>query len=272
MDFFPYSCYHNSKIYFFNWRYMMQKITILDIPFDNVTKKEAPELAFSRIYAKKKTVVVTPNAEIAQMSAEDESVKRAVCCADIILPDGEGVVLASKKLGTPLHEKVAGVEFGMECARLAAERGYALFLLGGKEGVAQKAASELRKRFPSLKIAGVRNGYFDRGSEENDQVLTQINESGADILFVCLGAPAQEKWAAENRDKLLPVLICCLGGSLDIYSGNAKRAPKLFIKLRLEWFWRLIKEPTRLGRMMKLPKFLHTVNKYKKLQKRGTKC
>ncbi len=250
----------------------MQKIKILDIPFDNVTKKSAPELAFSRIASACKTVVVTPNAEIVQMCAEDESVKRAVCSADMILPDGEGVVLASRKLGTPLHEKVAGVEFGMECVRLAAERGYSLFLLGGKEGVAKKAASELQKRFPALKIAGARNGYFSRETDENESVIAEINESRADILFVCLGAPVQEKWAAENRDKLSPLLICCLGGSLDIYSGEAKRAPKLFIKLRLEWFWRLIKQPSRLGRMMKLPKFLHTVNKYKKLQKRGTKC
>ena len=250
----------------------MQKIKILDIPFDNITKKEAPELAFSRISAKKKTVVVTPNAEIAQMCAEDENIKKVVCSADMILPDGEGVVLASKKLGTPLFEKVAGVEFGMDCVSLAAERGYSLFLLGGKEGVAEKAASELCSHFPALRIAGVRNGYFDRDSKENEYVLNQINKSGADILFVCLGAPTQEKWAAENRDKLSPLLICCLGGSLDIYSGNVKRAPKLFIKLRLEWFWRLLKEPTRIGRMMNLPKFLHSVNKYKKLQKRGTKC
>jgi N-acetylglucosaminyldiphosphoundecaprenol N-acetyl-beta-D-mannosaminyltransferase len=250
----------------------MKKIKILDIPFDNVTKKEAPQLAFERIAHGIKTIVVTPNAEIAQMCEENEDVKRAVINADIILPDGEGIVLASKKLGTPLYEKVPGVEFGMDCVKLSAENGYSLFLLGGKEGVAEKAASELRFRFPEIKIAGTRNGYFNRISDENESVIKQINESGANILFVCLGAPAQEIWAHENKEKLSPCLICCLGGSLDIYSGNAKRAPKLFIKLRLEWFWRLLKEPTRLPRMMKLPKFLHTVNKHKKLQKRGKKC
>lgn len=249
----------------------MQKIKILDIPFDNVTKEEAPLLAFSRLEQGARTVVVTPNAEIAELCAEDENVKRAVCSADLILPDGEGVVLASKKLGTPLKEKVAGVEFGMDCVRLAAERGYSLFLLGGKEGVAQKAASELQKRFPTLKIAGKRNGYFAKSGEENESVINEINSTKADILFVCLGAPAQEKWVCENRDKLFPKLIACLGGSLDIYSGNVKRAPRIFIKLKLEWFWRLLKEPSRLPRMMKLPKFLHTVKKYKKLQKRGIK-
>ena len=249
----------------------MQKIKILDIPFDNITKNEAPLLAFSRLEQGVQTVVVTPNAEIAELCAEDETVKQVVCSADVILPDGEGVVLASKKLGTPLKEKVAGVEFGMDCARLASERGYSLFLLGGKEGVAQKAALKLRNRFLKLKIAGTQNGYFSKRGTESENVVAQINESGADILFVCLGAPAQEKWAYENRSRLSPKLIACLGGSLDIYSGNSKRAPKIFIKLKLEWFWRLLKEPSRLPRMMKLPKFLHTVKKYKKSQKRGIK-
>ncbi len=248
----------------------MNKIKILDIPFDNITKQEAPLLAFSRLEKGVSTLVVTPNSEIAQLCFEDESVKRAVCSADIILPDGEGIVISSKKIGTPLKEKVAGVEFGMRCAELAAEKGYSLFLLGGKEGIAQKAGEELQKRFTNLKIAGVRNGYFDKNGAENEKVISEINESGADILFVCLGAPAQEKWASANKSELSAKLIACLGGSLDIYSGNAKRAPKLFIRLKLEWFWRLLKQPSRLPRMMKLPKFLHTVNKQQKLLKRGT--
>lgn len=249
----------------------MQKIKILDIPFDNITRDEAPLLAFSGLQNGVQTLVVTPNAEIAQLCTENESVKNAVCSADIILPDGEGIVLASKALGKPLKEKVAGVEFGMECVRLAAERGYSLFLLGGKEGIAQKAASELQNRFSALKIAGTHNGYFKKDGEETERVIADINASGADILFVCLGAPAQEKWACANKKALSPKLIACLGGSLDIYSGNAKRAPKIFIKLKLEWFWRFLKEPSRLPRMMKLPKFLHTVKRYKKSQKRGIK-
>lgn len=249
----------------------MNKIKILDIPFDNITKAEAPLMAFSRLEQGLSTLVVTPNSEIAQLCFEDERVKRAVCSADIILPDGEGVVLASKKIGSPLKEKVAGVEFGMKCAELAAQKGYSLFLLGGKEGIAQKAGEELQKRFPLLKIAGTRNGYFDKNGSENEKVVAEINNSGADILFVCLGAPSQEKWASANKDALSAKLIACLGGSLDIYSGNSKRAPRLFIRLKLEWFWRLLKQPSRLPRMMNLPKFLHTVNKQQKLLKRGTK-
>ncbi len=249
----------------------MKKINILGIPFDNIGKDEAPLIALSSVEKKAQTLLVTPNAEIVQCCTEDEIVKTAVCSADIILPDGEGVIIASKKLGTPLKEKVAGVEFGIECARLAAEKGYSLFLLGGKSGVAQKAGEELKKRFPSLNIAGAHDGYFDKNGEKNEKVISEINSSEADILYVCLGAPAQEKWAYANKNKLKPKLICCLGGSLDIYAGNAKRAPGIFIKLKLEWFWRLLREPYRLPRMMRLPKFFRTVKKYKKSQKRGIK-
>ncbi|MBQ9745444.1 MAG: WecB/TagA/CpsF family glycosyltransferase [Clostridia bacterium] len=173
--------------------------------------------------------------------------------------------MGGKKLCTPLKEKVAGVEFGMECARLAAEKGKSLFLLGGKDGVAKAAAYELKRRFPTLRIAGTRNGYFDRTGKENADVIAEINESGADILFVCLGAPAQEKWIYENRASIkTPGLIACLGGSLDIYSGTSKRAPQFFIKMRVEWLYRLLREPTRIGRMMNLPKFMISVCKYKR--------
>lgn len=243
----------------------MQKIEIMGIPFDNVTMAEAQRLAFSHIEEGRQALAVTPNAEILELCIKHEDVKKAVLSAEIILPDGEGALWAAKKFGTPLKEKVAGVEFGMECARRAAESGKSLFLLGGKEGVAAAAAEALTKRFPSLKIAGTLNGYFKRTGEENRAVISKINESGADILFVCLGAPAQEKWVYENRAAIsAPKLIACLGGSLDIYSGTVKRAPKFFIRMRVEWLYRLLKEPARIGRMMNLPKFMISVCKYKR--------
>ncbi len=245
----------------------MRKINILGIHFDNVTKNEATDLAFSYIENGTQALVVTPNAEILELCLETPEVKKAICSAEIILPDGEGALWAAKKLGTPLREKVAGVEFGAEIARRAAECGKSLFLLGGKAGVAQEAAEKLALRFPTLKIAGVRDGYFKREGEENATVLAQINASGADILFVCLGAPAQEMWVYENRKALtVPKLIACLGGSLDIYAGKKCRAPRLFIKMRAEWLYRLLREPRRIGRMMRLPKFMISIRKYTKLQ------
>ncbi len=246
---------------------MMQKINILGIHFDNVTKKEAVNLAFSHIKNGTQALAVTPNAEILELCLESPAVKNAVASAEIILPDGEGALWAAKKLGTPLREKVAGVEFGADIARRAAECGKSLFLLGGKAGVAEEAAAKLTARFPSLKIAGVHDGYFARNGEENARVVAKINQSRADILFVCLGAPAQEIWACENRKALSAIkLIACLGGSLDIYAGKTRRAPRFFIEMRAEWLYRLLREPKRIGRMMRLPKFIKSVKKHLKLQ------
>ncbi|MBR6738449.1 MAG: WecB/TagA/CpsF family glycosyltransferase, partial [Oscillospiraceae bacterium] len=134
--------------------------------------------------------------------------------------------------------------------------------------VAEKAAASLLARFPRLRIVGTASGYFIRDGAENAAVVKKINESSADILFVCLGAPAQEIWASRNRASLSPKLIACLGGSLDVYAGEAKRAPKAFIKLRIEWLWRILREPKRIARAAALPKFMVSVYKYKgKLKK-----
>jgi N-acetylglucosaminyldiphosphoundecaprenol N-acetyl-beta-D-mannosaminyltransferase len=238
----------------------MKKINICSIPFDNVTMEEALLLAENELQKKGASVVVTPNAEIAEMCIEDETIRQIILGAEIILPDGAGIITAAEILGTPLKEKVAGVEFGMELIRNAERNGYSLFFLGGKPTVAKTAAEKLKTMYPALKIVGTHNGYFEKTGKENDAVIEEINASSADILFVCLGAPTQEKWIMANREKLTAVrLAACLGGSLDIYAGTAKRAPKIFIKFRLEWFYRLLREPKRLGRMMKIPKYLRHV-------------
>ena len=240
----------------------MKKINICGIPFDNVTMSEAITLAENELQKKGASVVVTPNAEIAEMCVEDESIHQTIASAEMILPDGAGIITAAEILGTPLKEKVAGVEFGMELIRHAEKHGYSLFFLGGKPNVAESAAEKLKVCYKNLKITGTHDGYFTKTGAENDAVIEEINASNADILFVCLGAPTQEIWSMKNREKLTSVrLIACLGGSLDIYAGTAKRAPKIFIKLRLEWFYRLLREPKRLGRMMKIPKYLRYVKK-----------
>ena len=250
----------------------MDKSKIFDIPIDNITKEEAVNMAVSRIEADIFTIVVTPNAEIIKKCIDDENVKKAITSAHMILPDGDGTLWAAKELGMPLKEKVAGVEFGKNLIREAAEKGFKLFLLGGKPGVAEKAAENLKKEYPELSICGVCDGYFEKSGDKSDEIIKKITDSGADILYVCLGAPAQEIWVYENREKLSSVkLVACLGGSLDIYAGTVKRAPALFVKLKLEWFWRLLKQPTRIGRMMNIPKFMIYVKKYKKQMKKESR-
>ena len=243
----------------------VEKINIRGLTFDNVTRKEAAELAQNLMDSPGASTVFTPNAEIAYNASRDDEFMKVLCLADILLPDGAGIIKASRILGTPLKEKVAGIDFGLDVVKMCAERGFSLFLLGGKPGVADAAAKKLCEIYPDLKIAGSRDGYFEKKGEESDRIVEMINSSSTDVLFVCLGSPSQEKWAAENKDKLNTVrLLCCLGGSIDVYAGNAKRAPKVFIKTSTEWLYRLIKDPRRLGRMMALPKYIRDTKKYKK--------
>ena len=242
-----------------------ERINIRGVGFDNVTLAEASALLRRRAaQGECGMAVYTPNSEIVQMCIGDSALAETVNAAALIIPDGIGVVKAARILGTPLKGKVAGVELGREVLAFAAEDGLPVFFLGGKPGVAEIAAEKMCAAHPGLTLCGVHDGYFAKSGEENDAVVRQIRESGAKILFVCLGAPAQEKWIAENRAALPEVQILMgLGGSLDIYAGTVKRAPKIFIKLGLEWLYRLLKEPWRIGRMMNRPKFYFGTWRYK---------
>ena len=235
----------------------MKKIKIRGLAFDNVTMEEAVFLAAQALKQNKQISVFTPNAEIAQLAEENRKIRELLNRADILLPDGAGILLAAEIIKTPLTQKVAGVDFGENILKLAARDGYPVFFLGGKPGIAELAAEKQKEKLPTLSVVGARDGYFEKNGAENDTVLRTINESGAKILFVCFGAPAQEKWIAENKAKLPNVrLLMGLGGSLDVYAGAVKRAPTFFIRIRLEWLYRLLQEPKRLGRMMKIPKYI----------------
>ena len=242
----------------------IQKINIRGVNFANVTMDEAAAFVEDRVKSGNVTAIFTPNPEIVQMCIEDESFYDVINSAELIVPDGIGVVKASRILKTPLKEKVAGVELGERVLDIAARNGKGVFLFGGKDStrtesgvsVADQCIPVFEEKFKGIKVVGTRDGYCKKEGEENDETVRLINESGAEILFVCLGAPAQEKWIYNNREKLPNIKVYLgLGGSLDVYSGNVKRAPNLFIKLGLEWFYRLLCEPKRIGRMMKLPKF-----------------
>ena len=243
----------------------MEKINIRGIEFDNVTLPEAVDMLTELAHGEKTCAVVTPNAEIVQKCIEEEDFAAIVRQADVILPDSVGVIKAARILGTPLKSPVPCVEVGEALVGRSGVEDLPVFLLGGKPGVAESAAEKLREKYQDAKIVGTNHGYFTKSGEENDAVVEKINESGAAILFVCLGVPAQEKWMVDNRDRLATVRVMLgLGGSLDVYSGTLKRAPAFFRKRGLEWLYRLIRQPKRIGRMMKLPKFYFGTKKYKK--------
>ena len=230
---------------------------IMGIPFDNVTMEEALERAETLMAEPGAAYVVTPNAEIVYEALHDENLRTTLSGADLVLPDGAGVVLAAKILKTPLKQKVAGIEFGTNLMERLAGTDRSVFFLGGKPGVAETAAKKLTERFPGLLVSGVHDGYF----QEDGPVIEAINDHSPDVLLVCLGAPKQELFMARYREKLQVGLMAGLGGSLDGFAGNVKRAPDWMIRCNLEWFYRLVKEPWRLGRMMRLPKFLLLVLK-----------
>lgn len=234
----------------------MPKTDIRGLNVDNVTMDEALEIAKKALFTGTfPALVFTPNAEIAQACAENAETLSLINSADLILPDGAGILRAARILGTPLKEKVAGVDFGDHIAYICGNSGKKLYILGGKPSVAEAAANRLRDKYKGLDVAGYHDGYFNKIGADSELIVADINESGADVLFVCLGFPVQEKWAADNKSRFKTVrLIACLGGSVDIYAGKAKRAPKLFISLHLEWFWRLLKDPSRIKRMTSLPK------------------
>ena len=227
-------------------------LDVMGVGFDNLTKKEFIDRAEEIIRGGQKGYVVTPNSEIVYEAVHDEEFRALLNGASLILPDGAGVILGAKILGTPIKEKVAGIEFGDAlCARLA-EIGGSAYLLGSKPGIAEAAAAKLTEKHPGLNICGSADGYF----KDEAEVVARINEVKPDVLFVCLGAPKQEKFMKNHLAELDVKLMLGLGGSLDGYAGVAKRAPQWMINLSLEWLYRLIKEPKRIGRMMRLPKFV----------------
>lgn len=236
---------------------MSEKISVRGVNIDNITLDEAESVIFDFASSKSFHAVFTPNAEIVQLCVEDNSIRGIINSADLVIPDGAGVVLASKILGKPLKAKVPGVDLGERAIKLSQEHSFSVYILGGKPGIAELAAEKLRERYPAFNLVGSHDGYFVKSGKESDDVIEEINKLSPDILFVCFGVPAQEKWIFENKEKLKNIgLVMGLGGSLDSYAGTVKRAPKIFIKLNLEWFYRLIKEPKRIKRMLKLPKFI----------------
>jgi N-acetylglucosaminyldiphosphoundecaprenol N-acetyl-beta-D-mannosaminyltransferase len=199
-------------------------------------------------------IVVTPNAEIIMAAQRDKKLKDAISGADLCFPDGIGVVLASRLLGRPLGQRTAGFDLMMELLREAGDKKLSIFLLGGKPGVAEDAAANIKKKFSGIKIVGTHHGYFSESGEE--KVVDIINKASPDILFVAMGAPKQEIFMAKNRDKLRCRVAMGVGGSLDVLSGKVRRAPAFMQKAGLEWFYRLITQPSRIRRMSVLPLFL----------------
>lgn len=225
------------------------KLNVLGVYFDNLTPEEAAAHGGELLRRPGFHYAVTPNPEFILMAEKDDQFRNILNGADLTLADGIGVIYSAKLLGTPLKSRVTGVGFASDMLRQLDEMGGRLFLLGAKPGVAEEAGRRIAAQYPRLFVCGVHDGYF----KEDAAVLQCIRDAAPDLLFVCLGAPKQEKWIAQFGPQTGAHLAIGLGGVLDVYAGTVQRAPAIFQKLGLEWLYRLVKQPSRFGRMVRLP-------------------
>lgn len=224
----------------------------MGVGFDDLTRDGAVALCKNLIEEHRSAYMVTPNPEIVMASWDNPALREAISNADLVIPDGIGVVKAAKILGTPLKERLPGIEIGEAILQYAAQSGKKVFLLGAKPGVADLAADRMREMFPGIDICGVNDGYF----KDDAAVIEKINAAKPDFLMVCLGFPKQEMWMAQNASKLDVGLMAGLGGSLDVFAGTVLRAPEKWQRMNAEWLYRCIKEPWRFKRIARLPLFI----------------
>lgn len=245
----------------------LETIQILGIPVNRVSMRQAVSRYRQLMEWKQEDgchgpcrLIVTPNSEIVLNAKKDPSILKVILSADLVIPDGIGLVYASKILGEPLTERVTGIDFLEHILIDLTDRGESVFFLGskpgqnGEPGVAQLAAANMQKKYPSLKVAGTHHGYYK--PEEEEALVEEINRSGAEFLCVATGSPKQEQFIYNHRNQLKPRVGIGVGGSLDVWAGTLKRAPEFYQKHGLEWLYRLIQEPSRYKRMAKLPVFM----------------
>lgn len=225
------------------------KQEILGIQFDDLTREEAAQAGAALLDEDRFHYVVTPNPEFILAAEKDEEFRQVLNGADLVLADGIGVVYSAKIMGTPLKSRVPGIEFAADMLACLNQRGGRLYLLGAKPGVAEEAGRNILEQYPDIVLCGTQDGYF----QDEEAALLKVAAARPDLLFVCLGAPKQEKWMARWGKHTGARMAIGLGGCLDVFAGNVERAPESWRRLGLEWAYRLKKEPKRAGRMAKLP-------------------
>lgn len=229
-------------------------VTIMGIPFVNVTKRKLVDnYLYNRLINKEKTFVVTANPEIVMLARSNDSFNTLIQKADYIVPDGAGVVLASRIIGNPLPERIPGYDLMIDLIKYAEQHQLRCYFLGAKKEVNDKMIDRLAKYYPKLQIAGKNHGFFDL---EDVEIVDEIIKTKPDLIFVALGSPNQEKWITKYHHLFDKGLFMGVGGSFDVLAGEVKRAPDLWIRLNLEWLYRLIKQPFRWKRILKVFEFM----------------
>ncbi|WP_237179006.1 WecB/TagA/CpsF family glycosyltransferase [Paenibacillus sp. MMS18-CY102] len=229
-------------------------VSIYGLPFSKLNMNDTVAYLTEAIDQHRITHVITANPIMIMSAQEDPAYHAMMRTAEMIVPDGAGVVWAAGYVGEPVAERVAGFDLLHRLMAVGETRDWSVYLLGTDQQTIDTAAANLQRKFPRVRIAGVRNGYF--GPEQDAEVVAAIREAKPDMLFVARSASTQEPWISKYKAELDVPFIMGVGGSFDIIAGKLKRAPVLFQKLRLEWFYRLLQEPSRYKRMLVLPKFV----------------
>lgn len=247
----------------------IKKVKILTLNIPSINEKEAKKNIVSVLNEKKCAKIYTPNPQMALGCKESCELTALFERADLLLPDGIGLLIASRILKTPLKERITGIDTAEFILSYAEKHKLSVALLGARPNVAKLTAKRLTARFPSLNICFTHHGYFEKSGRENELVLEKLNRSSPDILFVCFGFPSQERWIDENASKIDSLRLCMgLGGALDVWSGKVCRAPKLIQGIKLEWLWRTLSDKKRYHNFYDIFRFLFLVfsQKYAKIK------
>lgn len=234
---------------------------ILGVPFSNISPQEAVNKVVSYLNNNGKSMIFTPNPEMVMEARKNPEFMEILNSSTMNVPDGIGIIYGSKFTSNPIKERVAGYDLMLGVFDKMKDMGKTAYFFGGAPGIADRAKEAIEEKFPGLKVVGTANGYFDKKREE--EIIAEINELKPDLLLVGIGFPKQEKWIYDHIKELNIKAAAGVGGSFDGWCGNVPRAPEFFIDHNMEWFYRLMKQPSRIGRMMQLPLFMLVVVKNK---------
>jgi len=239
-----------------------KKVAILDVNVDSVKMTEAIDIVEKLMDAQKPSFIATANAEMIMMADQDEELKSILNHADLVVPDGAGTVWAARHLGVSMPERVAGYDLTQHLLARAPQTKKRVFFFGSAPGVADKAKIKAESEYPGIQIVGVRDGYFKK--EQEQDIIDQIKNARPDLLLAALGVPKQEKWLYAHLQELNVPVSIGVGGTLDVMAGVMKRAPLWMQKAKLEWLFRGLLQPKRIGRLIALPRFVIKVYAQKK--------
>lgn len=237
----------------------LKEVRILGLKVHNVDMARSLAFLDEALSKDGLTRVITLNAEIAYGAYGNEELTALINGADLVTPDGSGILWASSRYGMPMTDRVCGIDLLTALLEKYSDGSRGFYFLGAKPEVAALAAEKIRGHYPNLRFCGFHDGYF--GAENSEAMAEVIAKSGAEILIVAMGAPFQDRWIAEYGSRCGVKVGIGVGGSLDVISGTVKRAPMFFRKLRLEWLYRLLTDFSRWKRVMVLPKFMRLVKK-----------